>query len=201
MYLYGISRFLLGRGDRVEAGRYFDTIDWCVRYIKSRICENGTVTSDSDEMEGRIASGNTNLLTNSLSYGGLVCASYLARDLGYPDKASEYSKTAEGLRKAIERVFGGQVEGYDTYMYFPGCDHVRAYSSSPLTVGIFDRAEETAKALIEKLCTDRIALSYKKWLRIRSRTFRICEMQGLQVIIRVSIVPQSVKCTEKKKIS
>ncbi len=159
MYLYGISRFLLGRGDREEAGRYFDTIDWCVRYIKSRICENGTVTSDSDEMEGRIASGNTNLLTNSLSYGGLVCASYLARDLGYPDKASEYSKTAEGLRKAIERVFGGQVEGYDTYMYFPGCDHVRAYSSSPLTVGIFDRAEETAKALTEKLWTGNEFLS------------------------------------------
>ena len=159
MYLYGISRFLLERGDREEAGRYFDTIDWCIRYIKSRMCENGTVTSDSDEMEGRLASGDSNLLTNSLTYGGLVCASYLARDLGYPEKASEYSETAKGLRAAIESVFGGRVEGYDTYMYFPGCDQVRAYSSSPLTVGIFDRAGETAEALTEKLWTGNEFLS------------------------------------------
>ncbi len=159
MYLYGLSRFLLERGDREEAERYFDTIDWCVRYIKSRICENGAVTSDTDEAEGRFSSGSTNILTNSLSFGGLICASYLARDLGYPEKEREYSETAVRLKTAIESVFGGSVEGYDTYMYYPGCEKIRAYSSSPLTVGIFDRAEETADAITERLWTGNEFLS------------------------------------------
>ena len=159
MYLYGISRFLLERGDSELAERYFDTVDWCVRYIRTRLCENGTVTSDSDEMEGRFPSGNTNVLTNSLTYGGLVCASYLARDLGHPEKEKEYSEMAGSLREAIERVFGGRVEGYDTYMYFPGCGQIRAYCSSPLTVGIYDRAKGTAGALRERLWTGNEFLS------------------------------------------
>lgn len=39
------------------------------------------------------------------------------------------------------------MEGYDTYRYYDGNDILRSWICLPLTVGIYNRAEETVKAL------------------------------------------------------
>lgn len=151
MYLYGMTRFLLETGDRKLCEKYFDTIDWCVKYIETKETDDHVITSDCDELEARFKIGNANLLTNSLSYGGLTKAASLARSLGYYDKAKKYKDFAERLKEGIENHFGAQFKGYNTYVYYQGCDIFRSYICAPLTVGIEDRAEETAKALIENL--------------------------------------------------
>lgn len=159
MYLYGMTRFLLEKGDPALARKYFDTIDWCVRFAETKENEFHVIESDSDELENRLPSGNANLLNASLTYGGLVGAYYLAKDLGYEEKAQSYGEFAERLAKGIEDFFGGEIEGYQTYRYYEGCEVLRSYICAPLTVGIFDRKEGTASALLDKLWTENGLLS------------------------------------------
>ena len=51
------------------------------------------------------------------------------------------------LRENIDRYFGGNVEGFDTYHYYKGNDVLRSWICIPLTVGIYDRKEATVSAL------------------------------------------------------
>ncbi|MBE7056259.1 MAG: hypothetical protein E7388_02305 [Ruminococcaceae bacterium] len=159
MYLYGMTRFLLQKGDIELAKEYFDTIDWCVRFAATKENEHHVIESDADELENRLPSGNANLLNNSLTYGGLMGAYYIAKDLGLEEKAAEYRDFAARVREGIENHFGGEIDGYHTYMYFNGCDVLRSYMCAPLTVGIYDRKEGTANALLEKLWTENGLLS------------------------------------------
>ncbi len=159
MYLYGMTRYLLQKGDKKLAEKYFDTIDWCVRFAALKENANHVIESDADELENRLPSGNANLLNTSLTYGGLVGAYYMARDLGYEEKAKEYSDFATRIRGGIEDFFGGDIEGYHTYMYYEGCDVLRSYMCAPLTVGINERKEGTANALLDRLWTENGLLS------------------------------------------
>ena len=159
MYLYGMTRYLLQKGDARLAEEYFDTVDWCVRFAAAKENENHIIESDADELENRLPSGNANLLNNSLTYGGLVGAYYLARELGYEDKAEEYSAFAARVRDGIEAFFGADIEGYHTYRYFAGCEVLRSYMCAPLTVGIYERKEGTANALFDRLWTENGLLS------------------------------------------
>jgi len=59
----------------------------------------------------------------------------------------DYTQRAAAMRSAIERYFGGEVEGFKTYRYYEGNDVLRAWICIPLTVGIYDRAPATAEAL------------------------------------------------------
>ncbi len=154
MYLYGVTRFLLSRGDRDLAEKYFDTVDWCVRYISTKETDDHVITSDCDELEARFKIGNANLLTSSLSYGGLRCAADLAKSLGYDHKEREYNAFAERLKAGIEAHFGTNFKGYETYVYYTGCDILRSYICAPLTVGLTERAEGTVLALMENLYTE-----------------------------------------------
>ena len=47
----------------------------------------------------------------------------------------------------MEKFFGSNVQGYDTYRYYEGNDILRSWICIPLTVGIYDRAEQTIEAL------------------------------------------------------
>jgi hypothetical protein len=51
------------------------------------------------------------------------------------------------MRKNIDSFFGHKVEGFDTYRYYKGNDTLRAWITTPLTVGIFDRKAGTIAAL------------------------------------------------------
>ena len=148
MYAYGCSRFLLSNGDKKTALKYIDSIRDCLSYTMSKINSDGVVESDSDELENRFESGKANLCTSCLAYDALISASYMEDELGNSKNANKYRENAEKLKKNINLYFGKNVENYDTYMYCKEETRLRSWISMPLTVGIFDKSDETVKALI-----------------------------------------------------
>ena len=146
MIAYGAARYALARGNKQEAETLWPLIEWCLEYCRRQLNEEGVVASDSDELEGRFPSGDANLCTSSLYYDALLSTSYLCKELG-KSGASTYLKQAAILRKNMERYFGAQVEGFDTYAYYKGNDVLRSWICIPLTVGIDERAEDTIQAL------------------------------------------------------
>jgi hypothetical protein len=147
MIAYGASRFALAYGDKNAAFELWPLIEWCLQYLERKKSAEGVIFSDSDELENRFENGDYNLATNSLTYGGLVSASYLAAELGKTEAANRYRNRAAELRKAIEKHFGANVQGFDTYQYYQGNTKLRAWICYPLNMGIFDRKDETMKAL------------------------------------------------------
>jgi hypothetical protein len=154
MYAYGTSLNALTRADKNVARELWPAIKWCLEYCERKLTPEGVVASQSDEMEGRIATGNANLSTSTLAYGALLNAAVLARELGEPaEVAARYQAQADALRAAIERHFGAEIEGYHTYRYFDGHDKIRHWICLPLVMGIEDRRDDTIRALLEKLWT------------------------------------------------
>lgn len=156
MIAYGATRYALARGSKTEAEELWPLIEWTLEYCKRKINSKGVVASDSDELENRFPAGDANLCTSGLYYDALISAVYLGKDLGKSAKQlNQYRKEAEDLRKAIETHFGYNIEGFDTYRYYEGNDILRSWICIPLTMGIFDRAEGTIKALFSpRLWTD-----------------------------------------------
>ena len=148
MYLYGVSRCLLALGDFEQAKKRFWTLEWAAYFCLSRKNEHGVIASDSDELEGRLPSGDANLCTSSLTYGGLISAAFIADELGHKGYAAKWRSEAEALKNAIESYFGATVSGYPTYRYYDGNDILRSWICIPLTMGIYDRMEGTADALL-----------------------------------------------------
>ncbi len=147
MYLYGASRFALSCGREEFAEELIPAIQWCAEYCRRKINENGVVASDSDELENRFSSGDANLCTSVLACGGYAAAADLMEEYGEDGLAAEYRALSEGLKKAIEEHFGDTLHGFKTYRYHEGCDTLRAWICIPMCAGIFDRAEDTVKAL------------------------------------------------------
>lgn len=148
MVAYGASRYALARGDKAEAEELWPLIEWCLEYCHRNLNDKGVVASDSDELEGRFPAGKANLCTSSLYYDALRSAVYLGKDLKKPFSVlSAYEKQARDLRENMENYFGAKVEGFDTYQYYEGNDVLRSWICIPLTVGIFDRKEDTINAL------------------------------------------------------
>jgi hypothetical protein len=148
MIAYGASRFALAYGDRKTAEELWPLISWCLEYCKRKINAGGVVASDSDELEGRFPAGKANLSTSSLYFDALNSAAILARELGHPaNESAGYEGQAKTMRAAIDRYFGANVQGFDTYRYYDGNTVLRAWVCVPLTMGIFDRREGTIQAL------------------------------------------------------
>jgi hypothetical protein len=164
---YGASRYALARGDQKVASDLWPLIEWCLEFCRRKVTPEGVVASDADELENRFPSGAANLCTSSLYYDALNSAAFLGRDLGKPAaQVDGYAAQAKAVRAAIDRYFGANVEGFDTYRYFdkkvPSVnagaarrhahyadepDHLRAWICVPLTVGIYDRGPATINAL------------------------------------------------------
>lgn len=155
MYAYGISRFLLEMSDLNLIKRFWDNLVWCLDFALSRKTKDGIIASDSDELENRFESGNANLFTSCITYDALGNAAILADITGDNLHKSEWLKEQKNLKTAIENYFGANVEGFDTYRYYDGNTDLRSWICMPLTVEIFDRAEETVNALFsDKLYYD-----------------------------------------------
>lgn len=154
MIAHGASRYALASGDAVVARELWPLIEWCLDYCKGRLNKEGVVESDTDELENRFESGDANLCTSSLYYDALISAYYLARELG-AGNGKKYKKEAETLRNNIEKYFGKNVGGFDTYAYYAGNDRLRAWICIPLAMGIDERAPQTVDALFSnKLWTE-----------------------------------------------
>jgi len=148
MIAYGAARFALAQGDRTTAEQLWPLIEWCLEFCRRKINSNGVVASDSDELENRFPSGKANLCTSSLYYDALLSAVYLGRELGKTSSLlSQYQAQAEAMKKAINKNFGYQMEGYESYRYYEGNEVLRAWICIPLTVGLFDRKQGTIEAL------------------------------------------------------
>ncbi|MEN0051207.1 MAG: six-hairpin glycosidase-like protein [Bacteroidota bacterium] len=155
MIAYGASQFVLANGDKAVAEELWPLIEWCLEYCHRQLNEEGVVKSESDEMEGRIETGNANLSTSSLYYGALNLAADLARSLGREKSViKRYRKQASDLKLAMENYFGATVEGLKTYKYYKEHEYLRHWICLPLVVGIFDRKAATTEALFERLWSE-----------------------------------------------
>ena len=155
MIAYGLSHYLLALGDRAVAEELWPLLTWCLDYNHRMLTPAGVVASASDEMEGRIATGDANLATSALYYGALETSLSLARALGRP-AALQRTWTARrtALAAAVERYFGRTVEGLDTYRYYDGHTTLRHWIALPLVVGLPGREAGTLTALFDRLWTD-----------------------------------------------
>ena len=163
MIAYGAARFALAYGRRETAEELWPLIEWCLEYSRRKLDGRGVVASDSDELENRFPAGRANLNTSSLYYDALNSAAMLGRELGQPPaQLARYTEQATRLRAAIERHFGANVEGFETYRYYDrrdlsghakfaryadSPDVLRAWIATPLTVGIYERKAGTIAAL------------------------------------------------------
>ncbi|MGV8877723.1 MAG: hypothetical protein ACOH2A_01700 [Sphingobacteriaceae bacterium] len=147
MIAYGASRFALAYADTNVARKLWPLIEWCLEFLRRKKSPEGVIASDSDELEGRFPAGKINLSTNVLAYGALISAADLATALGDIVTSSGYKKEAGQLRKDIEKYFGANVEGFNTYRYYEGNTKLRSWIGLPLVMGIFERKDETVKAL------------------------------------------------------
>lgn len=148
MIAYGASRYALARGSKVEAQKLWPLIQWCLEYCRRKINTDGVVASKTDELEGRFPTGKANLNTSSLYYDALLSAAYLNEELGgKADVSKDYRARATEMRTNINRYFGHNMEGYETYAYYQGNDRLRAWICTPLVMGIDERAKGTIEAL------------------------------------------------------
>lgn len=147
MYGSACARYALLRGEESIARTLFPYVKASVEYTLQQRTVNGLIRSDSDELEGRFPSGRTNLSTASLAFDLFARAAELAYALGERTLSSQWKQEATLTAQAIETHLGDKVEGYCTYRYYPGNRRLRSWICMPLTVGIYDRAGETARAL------------------------------------------------------
>nr|NQU92123.1 six-hairpin glycosidase-like protein [Bacteroidota bacterium] len=155
MIAFGAAHFALVSGDSEIGKELWPLIEWSLDYCDRHKNEQGVINSDSDEMEGRIPTGDANLSTSSLYYGALLLAIDLGAELKISRKQiKQYHKQAEVLHIAIEEYFGANIEGLETYRYFDGHEFLRHWICLPLVMGIDDRTEGTLEALFSKLWTN-----------------------------------------------
>ena len=154
MIAYGLSQYLLYRGDRQIARELWPLLAWTLEYSHRHRNAQGAVLSDSDEMEGRLPTGKANLATSSLYYGALRYAAYLAGALGKDDTAQLYRLRASEMALVIENYFGADIDGLHTYRYFDGNTKLRHWICLPLVMGIETREQGTLKALFDRLWTE-----------------------------------------------
>lgn len=148
MIAYGASRFALASGDRKKAEELWPLISWCLEYCRRKVNDDGVVASDSDELEGRFPAGDANLCTSTLYYDALLSTAFLGKELRKPAQdLAGYKSQAKLLARSIEKHFGADVCGYDTYRYYEGNDKLRSWICMPLIIGLDGRAEATVDAL------------------------------------------------------
>lgn len=147
MVLYGLSKFLLFQGDRAAAEEMWPLIGFSAESVRRNTRADGVVASQTDEMEDRYPTGDANLSTSSLAYGGYRLAARLARSLGKPEGA-EFDRRADLLRAAIESFFGAEIEGFHTYRYYRDNTVLRGWILLPPAMGVTERQDATLDAMV-----------------------------------------------------
>jgi len=154
MIAYGTSLYLLNSGDKAQARKLWPLIQWALEYCETHKNAAGAIMSQSDEMEGRIETGDANLSTSSLYYGGLKFGAPIAEELGKPAYARTLRRRQKEMERVIENYFGATIQGFESYRYYEANTRLRHWICLPLTMGITKRKEGTLAALFQKLWTD-----------------------------------------------
>ena len=156
MVLYGLAKFLLFQGDRAAAEEMWPLIEFSAESVKQNTRPDGIVASKTDEMEDRYPTGDANLSSSSLAYGGYRLAANLARSLNKP-VAAEFDQRSDKLSKSIESFFGAEIEGFKTYRYFKENTVLRGWILLPLAMDITERQNATLDAMVsDKLWPNRM---------------------------------------------
>lgn len=154
MLAYGASHFCLAMGNKANAVTLWPLIEWGLAYCDKMKNSEGVIASTSDELEGRFESGTANLATSSLYYGALNYAIKLAKAMGKPQKLiNDLSAKKIVLEGAIEKYFGANMLGLNTYKYYKENTTLRSWICLPLVMGINNRKAQTLEALFAKLWT------------------------------------------------
>ena len=163
MIAYGTSKYVLSTGNEKVARELWPLIKWSLDFCHKKKNKKGAITSASDEMEGRIETGDANLSTSALYFGGLKFGSILAKELGYMVEAKQYDLYKDEMEDVIENFFGAELEGLATYKYFKENVNLRHWICLPLCMGINKRKEATLQALFGKLwTTNGVLVEYDK---------------------------------------
>lgn len=149
MFLSGNCRYFLNKNE-IPSERFFKMLKWCAEYTERQINDDGVVFSDTDEMEYRLSAG-INLSTSSIAYGAFTVWSILLGRMGQKEESAKISRLTEKLRIAIEKYFGTNIAGYETYDYHKDLGEMRAWDCLPPYYGINDRTEQTLKAIKDRL--------------------------------------------------
>lgn len=155
MIAFGAAHYVMATGNRNIALELWPLIEWSLDYCERQKNEFGVINSDTDEMEGRIPTGDANLSTSALYYGALRLAVDLGKAIQIPkEQINRYENNAKALKLSIEAYFGATIDGLETYRYFDGHEYLRHWICLPLVMGINDRKEGTLDALFSKLWTN-----------------------------------------------
>ena len=195
MIVYGTSKFLLNNGDKDIATELWPLIEWSIEYCHSKRNKHGAVESESDEMEGRIETGEANLSTSTLYYGGLKFAAKIAKELNKPELVRVYENRMEEIEDVIENYFGATLEKLDTYKYYQENKLLRHWICLPLTMGLDQRKEGTLKALFEILWTDNgILVEYDSNNETKEHTFwDRATLYALRGALKIGETDQTIK--------
>jgi hypothetical protein len=198
MVLYGLSKFLLFLGDPKAAAEMWPLIEFSAQSVQSHLTSEGIIASQTDEMEGRYPTGDANLSTSSLAYGGYRQAARLAHDIGKKSLELEFDKRADALRKAIEKYFGAEVEGFKTYRYFKENTTLRGWILLPLAMNINDRQETTIDALLsDKLWPGRMEGKDILAESIRPTEWARETYYALRVLFKAGHTGEALKMTQR----
>ena len=198
MVLYGLSKFLLFLGDPKAAAEMWPLIEFSAQSVQSHLTSEGIIASQTDEMEGRYPTGEANLSTSSLAYGGYRQAARLAHDIGKKSLELEFDKRADALRKAIEKYFGAEVEGFKTYRYFKENTTLRGWILLPLAMNINDRQETTIDALLsDKLWPGRMEGKDILAESIRPTEWARETYYALRVLFKAGHTEEALKMTQR----
>lgn len=155
MIAFGAAQFCLASAKPDIGRELWPLIAWSLEYCERQKNQDGVIRSDSDEMEGRIATGSANLATSCLYYGALRQALTLGRALGIASsQLDSYRSSSQRLAVAIERYFGADIAGLHTYRYFKEHNFLRHWICLPLVMDIQKRRNGTLDALFDKLWTE-----------------------------------------------
>lgn len=161
----------IGRLDRGDAGCYAwgaslyaltvpsaapiltPSITWALQHITARMADSadGVLVTESDEMEGRFETGESNLAANATALAALRSAALLADSVGRTAAAAGLRAKAADLESAIEEYFGDKNVWSGGYRYFAGCRKMRGWSALPAAAGISSpRAARAVGLLLAK---------------------------------------------------
>ncbi|KAK1859928.1 hypothetical protein I4F81_002520 [Pyropia yezoensis] len=161
----------IGRLDRGDAGCYAwgaslyaltvpsaapvltPSITWALQHIAARMADStdGILVTESDEMEGRFETGESNLAANATALAALRSAALLADSVGRTTAAAGLRAKAADLERAIEEYFGSKNVWSGGYRYFAGCRKMRGWSALPAAAGISSpRAARAVGLLLAK---------------------------------------------------
>lgn len=170
-YSVEVEGDFIGRLDRGDAGCYAwgaslyaltvpsaaavltPSITWALQHITARIADSadGILMTESDEMEGRFETGESNLAANATALAALRSAALLADSVGRTTAAAGLRAKASDLEAAIEEYFGDKNVWSGGYRYFAGCRKMRGWSALPAAAGISSpRAARAVGLLLAK---------------------------------------------------